>query len=146
MVTCFEVQNKLCTRVHFLSDIDIFWFDFVFVKPRCASDLCLNVQTDYYNGHPRHLKFELPDYLRWIQLSPLSVYGAKEAFPWQILTEMISYLINVGKNSETRHKQKNQPWHIYLYSHGFIRGDQAIRLQSAEDGRCNNHFALSSSR
>ena len=38
----------------------------------CASYIpifSLNVQTDYYNGHPRHFADELPDYLEWIQVA-----------------------------------------------------------------------------
>ena len=82
----------------------MFRFDFVFVKPRAVPHIfCLNVQTDYYNGHPRHFADELPDYFGWIQLGHVSTYGAKEAFPWKILTEIIYYLINV-ENSEARHK------------------------------------------
>ena len=62
-----------------------------------SSSATLNVQTDYYNGPPRHFADELPDDPGWIQLDPVSTYGAKEAFPWKILTEMIYYLINVEK-------------------------------------------------
>ena len=57
----------------------------------------LNAQTDYYNGHPRYFADELPDYLGWIQLGPVSTYGVNEAFPWKILTEMIYHLIHVKK-------------------------------------------------
>ena len=81
-----------------ISDIDIFGVDFVFVKPRAMPSIfCLNMQTDYYKGHPWHFADELSDYLRWIQLGPVSTNGAKEAFPWKVLTEMISYLMNVEK-------------------------------------------------
>ena len=35
------------------------------MKPRAVPPIfCLNVQTDHYNGHPRHFADELPDYLR----------------------------------------------------------------------------------
>ena len=82
----------------------MFLFGFVFVKPRAVPLFFrLNVQTDYYNGHPRHFADELPDYLGWIQLGPVSTYGANEAFPWKIITEMMYHLMNVDK-SETRHK------------------------------------------
>ena len=43
------------------SDIDTFQFDLVFVKPGAVSleIFCINVKTDYYNGHPRHFGDEL---------------------------------------------------------------------------------------
>ena len=48
----------------FWSDVDIFWLDFVFVKPHAVLPVfCLNMQTDCYNAHPRHVADELPDHL-----------------------------------------------------------------------------------
>ena len=79
-------------------DVDIFWFDFVFVKLHAVPPIfSFNVQTDYDNGKLQHFADELPDYLGWIQLGPVSTYGAKEAFSWKILTEMISILTNVER-------------------------------------------------
>ena len=39
--------------------------------------------------------------------------------------------------------KQNQSWNFYQYPPGFIRGNQIIRLQSAEGGRCNDQFARS---
>ena len=76
----------------------MFQFDFVFVKPRAVPPIfCLNVQTDYYNGHPRHFADELPYHLGWIQLGPVSTYWTNETLPWKTLTEMIFSLINIKK-------------------------------------------------
>ena len=42
----------------------MFVFDFVFVKPHAVPLIFrLNVQTDYYSGHIRHLSDELLGYL-----------------------------------------------------------------------------------
>ena len=70
----------------------------MFEKPHAVPPIfCLNVQTDYYNGHPWHFGDELSDYLGWIQLGAVSPYGTKDAFSWKILIGMISYLIKVEK-------------------------------------------------
>ena len=80
------------------TDVDIFRFDFVFVKLHAVPPIfCLNVQADYDNGHQWHFADKLPDYLGWIQLGPVSTYEVKEAFSWKILTEIISLLTNVEK-------------------------------------------------
>ena len=74
-----------------------FDYDSLIVKPRAMPQIfCLKVQIDHYNGHPHHFADELrlPSDE---QLGPISAYGIKEAFPSKILTEIISYLINVEK-------------------------------------------------
>ena len=40
--------------------------------------------------------------------------------------------------------EQNQSWNFFQYPPGFIRGNQTIRLQSAEGGCCNDQFARSS--
>ena len=53
----------VCTREHLQLDIDTFRFDAVFAKPRALPPIvCLNGQTDFYIGYPRHFAAHLPDY------------------------------------------------------------------------------------
>ena len=77
----------------------------------CAHFLCSTVAVIHSLGFLHELRMwnanaiptstpppdELPDYLGWIQLGPVSTCGAKEALPWKIFTEMLSYLIDVEK-------------------------------------------------
>ena len=61
-----------------------------------------NVQIKYTNMNTDIFFVIYADYMSPItaqesQLGPVSIHGAKEAFPWKILTEMIYYLIYVEK-------------------------------------------------
>ena len=49
----------------------------------------------------------------------------------------MSYLINVEKFRNKDTNKQKQSYYFYRYPPGFIRGNQVIHLQSAEDGRCN---------
>ena len=57
----FELFNRyLCIGEHIQSDLDIFRFDFMFVKPRDVPPMvCLNMQTDmrFYNNSSWHQTF-----------------------------------------------------------------------------------------
>ena len=61
---CLDTHMKLALYKYAIIIIIIFRFDFVFVKPRAVPPIfCLNLQTVYYNGHPRNFADELPGVL-----------------------------------------------------------------------------------
>ena len=82
---------------------------------------CLIVQTDYYNGHPRHFADEFPDYLGKIQLCHVSTYEAKEAFPWKnthwndILFDKCRQIMKLDTNKQ------NHSRNFYRYPTGSIQ-------------------------